>query len=301
MFTSKAANLTGGPAGVRQVMLRDRDTDGNGVFDEPGTTTLETISVAPWGTGHGNADSDTAEVSDDGRYVAFRSLASNLVMGDTNGTWDVFFRDRSAEETRRLNVRPDGQQSSASIESAQISMSANGMLVAFASEDGLLASSSIDDTNGVLDVFVYDFVTLSLSRLDVGWGPPTAAGYVPGNGPTGWPTLSADGRYVSVESEATNVEQPPAFSATKQVYVIDRLEPRVTRISVRPDGQDPDEALVAAGDFRRRFGRYCSGRGPRTSSTPRPRCSTSSSPPCTSRSRRATCSCRQSAARPATP
>jgi hypothetical protein len=33
-------------------------------------------------------------VSGDGRFVAFRSAASNLVPGDTNATWDIFVRDR---------------------------------------------------------------------------------------------------------------------------------------------------------------------------------------------------------------
>ena len=39
-----------------------------------------------------------------GRFVAFVSHASNLVAGDTNGTYDVFVRDRMAQVTRRVSV-----------------------------------------------------------------------------------------------------------------------------------------------------------------------------------------------------
>jgi hypothetical protein len=44
----------------------------------------------------GNGNSVIPSISADGRYVAFVSFASNLVAGDTNGTWDVFVRDRRA-------------------------------------------------------------------------------------------------------------------------------------------------------------------------------------------------------------
>ena len=241
VFVTKASNLTGGPSGARQIVWRDRDPDGNGIFDEAGSVAIETISVGgPSGTALGDGDSETAEVSDDGRFVAFRSVASNLVPGDTNGTWDLFLRDRQAGETRRLNVGPEGQQSAFPIDSAQISMSADGRYVAFASADGLLAPGSMDDTNGTLDVFVYDRQAVGLSRIEIGWGPPIAGGYVPGNGPTGWPSLSADGRYIALESKASNVEAPPSQPGSTQVYVVDRVDQHVTRVSVRPDGQDPD-------------------------------------------------------------
>ena len=48
-------------------------------------------SVRSNGT-HGNAASEYPSISDDGRYVAFRSNASSLVKNDTNGTYDVFWR-----------------------------------------------------------------------------------------------------------------------------------------------------------------------------------------------------------------
>jgi hypothetical protein len=237
-FMTKASNLTGGAGGgTQQIVIRDRDADGNGIFDEPNTAVLETISVSGVTAGElANGDSDSVEISNDGRFVAFRSSATNLVPGDTNGLWDLFLRDRLSGETRRLNVRPSGEQSPFAIDSTQVSMSADGRYVAFASADNLLTVGSIDDNNGALDVFVYDAQSSSLSRIDVGW--TAGGGATLGNGPTAWPTLSADGRYVSLQSAATNVEAPSTAGRT-QVFVVDRDQARATRVSVLPNGVEP--------------------------------------------------------------
>jgi hypothetical protein len=54
---------------------------------------VELVSVSSGGTLRNN-DSRTAALDVDGRFVAFASLASNLVAGDTNDAFDVFVRDR---------------------------------------------------------------------------------------------------------------------------------------------------------------------------------------------------------------
>jgi archaellum component FlaF (FlaF/FlaG flagellin family) len=78
-FSSSASNLVPGDTNGRgDVFVHDRLT---------GQTTR--VSVASDGT-QGNGDSWWPSISADGRYVAFASEASNLVPGDTNGTWDVF-------------------------------------------------------------------------------------------------------------------------------------------------------------------------------------------------------------------
>lgn len=249
VFRTAATNLVSGPAPTApQLVIRDRDGDDNGIFDEPGTERIEFVSAPdgqPWWYS-ANGPSETAEVSADGRYVAFRSLATDLVGGDTNDGWDVFLRDRVGYETRRVNVRPyptGYDQSPVSIDSPAISMTPDGRYIAFASTDPLLAPSAIDDYNNVSDVFVFDAVYQTVQRLDIGYGPPVAGGQVPGNGPTEWPTLSDDGRYVSVQSAATNVEVPP-YSNTIHSYVIDRLTGTATRVSRKPDGTEPDRDCV---------------------------------------------------------
>jgi hypothetical protein len=53
----------------------------------------ERVSVGPGGV-QGNSDSSIPAISANGRFVAFSSIATNLVAGDTNGVEDVFVRTR---------------------------------------------------------------------------------------------------------------------------------------------------------------------------------------------------------------
>ena len=62
------------------------------------------ISVSSNGE-QGNGYSRSADVSADGRFVVFRSDASNLVAGDTNANEDIFLRDRQTGETTRLSAK----------------------------------------------------------------------------------------------------------------------------------------------------------------------------------------------------
>jgi Tol biopolymer transport system component len=83
-FQSFATNLvTGDTNGAYDIFLRDR---------QAGTT--ERVSLT-WSGAEANAGSEFLAVSDDGRYVAFDSTASNLVPKDTGGWRDVFLRDRT--------------------------------------------------------------------------------------------------------------------------------------------------------------------------------------------------------------
>jgi len=223
-----------------QLVIRDRDADGNGVFDEPGPdrVTVEVVSVS---NAHqtGNNVSGNAEVSADGRFVAFRSRASNLVPGDTNNAFDVFLRDRSGPgTTRRINVGWDGQQATPVLDSPAISMDESGNVIAFATDDTYLVNPpthGIPDTNNGLDIAVYDRVYNTLERINIGAGPDEQ-----GNGHTYWPTFSGDGRYVSLVSTSTNVAGPPlppvppVPQGLAYVYVYDRLTRETVRVSPDP-------------------------------------------------------------------
>src|SRR5438132_451471 len=68
-------------------------------------------------------------LSADGRFVAFTSLATNLVPGDTNGTWDVFIRDRQTGTTERVSVDSAGNQ----VSGWYPAISADGRVVVFLS------------------------------------------------------------------------------------------------------------------------------------------------------------------------
>src|SRR5687768_12492089 len=76
-FTSFASNLVAGDTnGVEDVFLRDRDTDDDGTFDEPGA--VSTVRVSQRAGVQGNGPSSEAAITPDGRYVVFTSFASNL-------------------------------------------------------------------------------------------------------------------------------------------------------------------------------------------------------------------------------
>jgi uncharacterized membrane protein len=91
---------------------------------------IERVSVATNGT-QANRGSYLPAISADGRYVAFVSLASNLVPGDTNGSGDVFVRDLRSGTTERVSVATDGTQ--ANRESYISAISADGRYVTFVS------------------------------------------------------------------------------------------------------------------------------------------------------------------------
>ncbi|HVM97957.1 MAG TPA: hypothetical protein VMT89_16300 [Candidatus Acidoferrales bacterium] len=121
--------------------------DGVFVRDRQNATT-ELISVTVDGA-PANGECFDARLSADGRYVVFESYASNLVTDDTNGTADVFVRDRLAGITERVSVDTTGAGGSDLSDGSAIS--ASGRCVAFQSNASNLVAG---DTNTQTDVFV---------------------------------------------------------------------------------------------------------------------------------------------------
>ena len=212
-FESVPTNLVPGDTnGFGDVFVHDRMT---------GTT--ERVSVALDGT-QGNARSLSPAISADGRFVAFASTASNLVAGDTNGRQDVFVRDRMTGTTERVSVASDGTQGNAS--SYTPALSADGRFVAFDSDADNLVPG---DTNASTDVFVHDRMTGTTERVTV-----TSNG-TQGNSDSFTPALSADGRFVTFESDADNLV-PGDTNGSTDVFVHDRLTGTTKRVSVTSDG-----------------------------------------------------------------
>src|SRR5207248_287033 len=117
-FFSAASNLVPGDTnGVIDSFIRDRQT---------GST--QRVSVSDSGQ-QGNGDSFSPWMSADGRFAAFRSQASNLVPGDSNGVLDVFVYDRQSGTIERVSVDSAGAQANGP--SGGLSISADGRYVAF--------------------------------------------------------------------------------------------------------------------------------------------------------------------------
>jgi Tol biopolymer transport system component len=155
----------------------------------------------------GSDGSYTPLISADGRFVAFASDATNLVPGDTNGALDIFVRDRLNGTTERVSVDSGGAEGNAG--SYGPSISADGRYVAYASDATNLVPG---DTNGFTDVFVHDRQSGTTARVSVD------SGGAQGNKFSDWPSISADGRYVAFESDASNLV-PGDTNGVSDVFV----------------------------------------------------------------------------------
>jgi len=233
-FDSTATNLvTGDSNSAGDVFVYDRQTD-----------TIERVSVNSMGgqTNFGGL-SETPSISADGRFVAFASLANNLVPSDTNFSEDVFVYDRDIDTVERVSVDSAGMQADQS--SSNEVISADGRFVAFQSGATNLVPM---DTNTFTDIFVYDRQTDTIARVSV-----TSAGAQAAGGGSFEPSISGDGRFVAFGSQATNLV-PQDTNTFSDVFVIDRQTGAVERVSVDSVGNQGDRlssgaAISADGQF----------------------------------------------------
>ncbi len=213
-FQSYADNLVPGDTNEQpDIFVRDRQT---------GTT--ERVNVAADGT-QANDYSYSSSISADGRYLAFLSRASNLVPDDTNEQPDIFVRDRQTGTTERVSVATDGTQ--ANDYSGELSISADGRYLAFASRASNLVPG---DTNEQPDIFVRDRQTGTTERVSV-----AAEGTQANKDSWEKPTISADGRYVTFSSRASNLV-PDDTNEQWDIFVRDRQTGTTERVSVASDG-----------------------------------------------------------------
>jgi Tol biopolymer transport system component len=232
-FGSDSSNLVGGDTNIAtDVFVRDRET---------GTTTRVSVSSAG-AQGEQVANSVNPSISADGRFVAFDSWASNLVGDDTNGTADIFVRDRMSGTTTRVSVSSAGVGGDDF--SFDPSISADGRFVAFDSYASNLVGG---DTNGTADIFVRDRMSGTTTRVSV-----SPAG-TQGNGDSVFPSISADGRFVAFYSAASNLVGGDT-NGFGDIFVRDRGNHTTTRVSVSSAGVEEnnnagDLSISADGRF----------------------------------------------------
>jgi Tol biopolymer transport system component len=244
-FESLATNLIpSGANGNSQIFVRDT-CFGAPLGCQPG---MAMVSVASDGS-QGNADSYMPTISADGRFVAFESLATNLVP-TVVGAGNIFVHDRDSHlsgvfdqpggiTNTLVSVASDGTPGGGT----NPVISAAGRFVAFASgADNLVPN----DTNGAVDVFLRDTCspapsgcTPSTVRVSVATDGTQAEGSAPQSYD---PSISADGRFVAFASTATNLVPGKTNSAT-DIYLRDTCfampascTPSTTRVSLKSDG-----------------------------------------------------------------
>ena len=218
VFTSDADNLVPDDTNMRaDIFLRDRTNN-----------TTERISVDS-GEGQVNDTSNAPAISGNGQFVAFLSVATNLVPGDTttgsNGI-DVFVRDRPNGTTERVSVMTGGGQAGSG-PAYPPSISADGRFVTFASRKTDLVPG---DTTTFGDVFLHDRQSDATTRISVSSGGSQALG-----GESHQPTISPDGRLIVFTSLANNLVSGDTNNQY-DIFVRDRTAGTTIRVNLSNTG-----------------------------------------------------------------
>jgi Tol biopolymer transport system component len=201
--TTEEVTHTVPPFADAQVYLYDRLSDQH-----------ELISVGTRGE-PSNGWCESTGLSADGRFVLMSCIAAtNLIVGDTREV-GLVLRNRVAKTTQR--VLSDAFQSA---------LSGDGRYVAFTTAEALVPG----DTNGTLDVYLWDRQTLVTERVSVGYGAgqPTSGSFF-------FPGLSDDGRFVVFTSSDAKLV-PGDTNGLAHVFVRDRLNKQTRRVSVSSNG-----------------------------------------------------------------
>lgn len=201
LFYSQATNLVAGDAnGATDLFLKNLD---NGAVERIGVDSngLEIPSGTPPAGFPGG-------ISGNGRFVAFRAAADNLVPTDNNGFPDIFVRDRQAGTVEIVSISTGN--ASGNGKSEHPVLSADGRFVAFRS----YATNFDSVPNPAGDLFVRDRQTGTTRRIGKG-----VAG-APANDCPGPPAISGDGSGVSFASRATNLVPADANGATSDIFLV---------------------------------------------------------------------------------
>jgi hypothetical protein len=255
-FTSTASNLvTSAPLTglTRQVFWRPVVT--------AGSVGTQLVSMAADGINPGNGDSFSPVVSPDSRYVAFVSVATNLV---SNATFDgvtpqIFVRDTcsgvvavTCSPTTFLVSTADGITPGKGASSSP-SIASGAAFVAFVSTSTNLGASA-PNPSGLPEAFLRACPTLLTTCAPETDLVSTPDGVTPANGASTQTAVVSDGRFVAFTSEATNLGI--TSGGVQQVYVRDTClsltvtscTPSTTLASTR-DGITPANSLAERPSF----------------------------------------------------
>lgn len=221
-FISVADNLHPDDTdGKRDVFVRDLQTH---------ETHLVSRASGPDGA-NDDGVSNEPSISADGRFVAFLSNATNLHPEATDGLSNIYVRDLQTHETILVSRASGAAGNKNDAHATTPSISGNGRFVLFSSRSTNLHPDAPGDGIGqqyVRDLYTHD--TILVTRASCSGGDP-------GNDHS-WPSyasgISADGRFVTFYSQATNLH-PDDTDPTLDVYVRD-LQTHETILVSRASG-----------------------------------------------------------------
>lgn len=197
------------------------------------TGVTERVSLAGDGSQANNWSESDLAISRDGRYVAFASLASNLIPVDTNNVMDVFVHDRHGGQTLRASLASGWVEVTAPewADYGALSLSNDGRFIVFTSDVSTLVSG---DTNEAHDIFVHDMQIGTTRRVSV-----SSTGEQ-GNGGSYSSDISGDGQWVVFRSDATNLV-PNDTNGRTDIFLHNLLTGETTRLSVSASGEQADK------------------------------------------------------------
>ncbi|MEW6776983.1 MAG: FG-GAP-like repeat-containing protein, partial [Bdellovibrionota bacterium] len=204
------------------------------------------------GNGESDSQTDTGAVSEDGRFVAFSTYASNLETPDLDFglDQDVFVRDRLTNHTVYVSydtastVQGNGQ-------SYDPAISADGRYVVYSSTASNLLPG---DSGTYTDIYLFDLLARRTERISVGIGGAEA------NGENYDPEISPDGRFVVFESFAGNLA-PNDANADNDVYLYDRVAGTTTLVSADMVGNAAGSSLEPVVSYDGRYVAFKSQNG----------------------------------------
>jgi Tol biopolymer transport system component len=199
---------------LRRVFLFDRAT---------AAVTLVSHAAASPARG-ANGPSGGAGISADGRWIAFRSAATDLVPGqiDRNGRTDLFLYDRITGRTALVSHAASSPVTAADGESAlrddAVSISADGRWIVYLSAAIDLVAGQTGVEEGSPGVFLYDRITGATSLVSHASGASATAA----NRPPESPRISADGRRIAFLSAATDLVRGQTGEGIVRLVLQDR-------------------------------------------------------------------------------
>ncbi|HEY8383196.1 MAG TPA: hypothetical protein VIL09_13690 [Microvirga sp.] len=220
VFTSYGAFIDGVTPNRYHIYRKDTAT---------GTTQL----VSATGAGAEGADvSQEAQISLDGNLVVFQSRANNLVDGDTNGRTDIFLKNMTTGAVSLVSQAAGG----ANGDSQNAQISANGRFIVF---DSAASNLVAGDTNNSIDVFRKDLQTGEVTLVS----RSAMSGLADGGSERA--QISADGRYVVFQSEASNLA-PGQATDVANVFLKDMETGSITVLSQSASGASPNQSSTNA-------------------------------------------------------
>ena len=202
--------------------------DTNGTWDifvaDIAHSTVSRVSVANGG-GESNNYSVNPSISGDGRFVTFRSGATNLGPADNNGSEDIYLHDMLTGENTLVSANASGGAgNSASVEA---NISENGRFVVFSSNASDLVSG---DSNGTQDIFLYDVLSGSMTLVSADGAGNSA------NGRSGEASISGDGRYVVYQTDSNTPVAGAPNDGVSHVFLFDSQSGTTTNVAYASDG-----------------------------------------------------------------